>query len=114
MKRNIIFIAFIFLFAMGGCKKYTDLTPTGSLLVENAQDYYDLVSYPNRAYIISNFQYLVDDMWIKESNFIGVTPNLNTVHFSFNENIDRVSLIQSSNFYERAYVYINRWNTLYP
>lgn len=112
MKRNITFIALLTLILMGGCKKYTDLTPTGSLLVENAQDYYELVSYPNRAYLISNFQYLVDDMWIKESNFIGVTPNINTVHFSFNENIDRVSMISSSNFYERAYVYINRWNTI--
>ncbi|MGM9475738.1 RagB/SusD family nutrient uptake outer membrane protein [Pedobacter sp. GSP4] len=112
MKRNITFIAFLTLILLGGCKKYTDLTPTGSLLVENAQDYYELVSYPNRAYLISNFQYLVDDMWIKESNFIGVTPNINTVHFSFNENIDRVSMISSSNFYERAYVYINRWNTI--
>jgi len=112
MKRNITFIALLTLILLGGCKKYTDLTPTGSLLVENAQDYYELVSYPNRAYLISNFQYLVDDMWIKESNFIGVTPNINTVHFSFNENIDRVSMISSSNFYERAYVYINRWNTI--
>jgi len=113
MKRNIVFIACIaFLLTIAGCKKYTDLTPKGSLVVETANDYYELVSYPNRAYIISNFQYLVDDMWIKESNFVGVTPNINTVHFSFNENIDRVSMITSSNFYERAYVYINRWNTI--
>ncbi|MNX50382.1 RagB/SusD family nutrient uptake outer membrane protein [Pedobacter ghigonis] len=112
MKKNITIIAFLIVILMGGCKKYTDLTPTGSLLVENAQDYYELVSYPNRAYLISNFQYLVDDMWMKESNFIGVTPNINTVHFSFNENIDRVSMITSSNFYDRSYVYINRWNTI--
>ncbi len=113
MKKNIAFIACAaILLSVAGCKKYTDLTPKGSLVVETTQDYYELVSYPNRAYLISNFQYLVDDMWMKESNFVGVTPNINTVHFSFNENVDRVSLIQSSNFYERAYVYINRWNTI--
>jgi len=113
MKKNIAIVAsFLIAFAISGCKKYTDLTPKGSLVIENAQDYYELVSFPNRAYLISNFQYLVDDMWLKESNFIGLTPNINTVHFSFNENIDRVSMITSSNFYDRAYLYINRWNTI--
>ncbi|WP_316800856.1 RagB/SusD family nutrient uptake outer membrane protein [Pedobacter frigidisoli] len=113
MKKNIAIIAsFLIVFSISGCKKFTDITPRGSQIVETAQDYYELVSYPNRAYLISNFQYLVDDMWMKESNFIGITPNINTVHFSFNENIDRVSMITSSNFYERAYVYINRWNTI--
>lgn len=112
MKKNILFTAILTLLLLGGCKKYTDLTPTGSLLVETANDYYELVSYPNRGYVINNFQYLVDDMWMKESNFIGVTPNINTVHFSFNEDIDRVSMITSSNFYDRAYLYINRWNTI--
>ncbi|MBC6110805.1 RagB/SusD family nutrient uptake outer membrane protein [Pedobacter fastidiosus] len=113
MKKNIAFIALIAtFFTLAGCKKYTDLTPKGSLVVETAQDYYELVSFPNRAYTITNFQYLVDDMWFKESNVIGITPNINTVHFLFNENIDRVSLINSSNFYERCYLYINRWNTI--
>jgi len=108
-----IFLGLIFsLLMLAGCKKYTDLTPKGSLVIETAQDYYNLVSFPNRAYLISNFQYLVDDMWMKESNVIGITPNINTVHFTFNENIDRVSLVGSSNFYDRAYVYINRWNTI--
>lgn len=97
---------------MAGCKKYIDLTPRGSAVVESTKDYYDMVSLPNRAYLISNFQYLVDDMWMKESNVIGVTPNINTVHFTFNENIDRVSLIGSSNFYSQSYLYINRWNTI--
>lgn len=105
-------LSILVILTASGCKKYTDLTPKGALVVETAQDYYELVSFPNRAYIISNFQYLVDDMWLKESNFVGITPNINTVHFSFNESVDRVSMITSSNFYERAYVYINRWNTI--
>ncbi|GGE38969.1 SusD-like starch-binding protein associating with outer membrane [Pedobacter psychrotolerans] len=112
MRKNILFALILSALSIGGCKKYTDITPTGSLIVETAKDYYELVSFPNRGYLISNFQYLVDDMWMKESNFIGLTPNIDRVHFSFNENIDRVSLIQSSNFYERAYLYINRWNTI--
>ncbi|SDC10047.1 RagB/SusD family nutrient uptake outer membrane protein [Pedobacter soli] len=112
MNKKIALIVLLSVLAFSGCKKYTDLTPRGSLVVETAQDYYELVSFPNRAYIMTNFQYLVDDMWLKESNFIGITPNINTVHFSFNENVDRVSLIQSSNFYDRAYLYINRWNTI--
>ncbi|WP_316795690.1 RagB/SusD family nutrient uptake outer membrane protein [Pedobacter agri] len=113
MKKNIAIIAsFLIAIAISGCKKYTDLTPRGIQVVETAQDYYELVSFPNRAYLISNFQYLVDDMWLKESNFIGLTPNINTVHFTFNENLDRVSMVNSSNFYDRAYLYINRWNTI--
>ena len=113
MKINIVFIAsLLIVLTISGCKKYTDITPRGIQVVETAQDYYELVSFPNRAYLIGNFQYLVDDMWLKESNFIGMTPNINTVHFSFNENIDRVSMINSSNFYDRAYLYINRWNTI--
>jgi starch-binding outer membrane protein, SusD/RagB family len=113
MKKNIAILASLLIaYAISGCKKYTDITPRGSQIVETAQDYYELVSYPNRAYLISNFQYLVDDMWLKESNFIGMTPNINTVHFSFDENVDRVSMILSSNFYDRAYLYINRWNTI--
>jgi hypothetical protein len=97
---------------MAGCEKYTDITPRGSAIIESTQDYLDMVSMPNRAYLVTNFQYLVDDMWFKESNVIGITPNINTVHFTFNENIDRVSLLNTSNFYNQTYVYINRWNTI--
>jgi len=111
MKKHFIFALLCILSGFYGCRKYTDLTPTGSIVVETTKDYYDLVSYPNRAYVITNFQYLTDDMWFKESNVIGIN-NINTVHFLFNENADRVSLLQTSSFYSRAYVYINRWNTI--
>ncbi len=97
---------------MSACDKYTDLTPKGSLLVESTQDFYDLVSYPNRAYPVNNFQYLVDDQWMRESYVVGVNPNMNTVNFTFDETADRVNLISASTFYERAYVYINRWNMI--
>lgn len=112
MNKNI-FIGFLLILSLSaGCKKFTDLTPRGSAVIESTKDYYDMVSFPNRAYLITNFQYLVDDMWMKESNVIGVTPNINTVHFLFDEKTDRVPLITASNFYERSYVYINRWNTI--
>ena len=108
-----IFTGLLFsMLLMAGCKKYTDITPRGAAIIESTKDYFDMVSMPNRAYLITNFQYLVDDMWIKESNVIGITPNINTVHFTFNENIDRVSLINTSNFYNQTYLYINRWNTI--
>jgi len=112
MKKNIFLGLLCSIVVLAGCKKYTDLTPKGAIVIENATDYYQLVSYPNRAYVITNFQYLVDDMWMKESNVIGVNPNINTVHFKFDEQTDRVSLIGTSNFYERSYVYINRWNSI--
>jgi hypothetical protein len=112
MKTKIFTGLLLSMLLMAGCKKYTDITPRGSAIIESTKDYFDMVSMPNRAYLITNFQYLVDDMWMKESNVIGITPNINTVHFTFNENIDRVSLVNTSNFYNQTYLYINRWNTI--
>jgi hypothetical protein len=97
---------------IAACKKYTDLTPKGLLLVENAKDFYDLVSLPNRAYPITNFQYLVDDLWIRESYIIGARKSLDVVHFTFDETENRVNLLTSSSFYNQSYKYINRWNTV--
>ncbi|MCD0487659.1 RagB/SusD family nutrient uptake outer membrane protein [Pedobacter sp. MC2016-14] len=111
MKTYIKLLSCAVILFCGSCKKYLDLVPAGSKIVESAQDYYNLVSYPNRAYVITNFQYLVDDQWMKESDVIGKT-NLNTVNFTFDETQNRVNLISSSNFYSRSYVYINRWNTI--
>lgn len=94
------------------CEDYTDVTPKGALVVETAAQYYDLVSLPNRGYPINNFQYLVDDQWMKEGDVIGKTPNINIINFTFDETTDRVSLLTSSSFYSQAYAYINRWNTI--
>lgn len=94
------------------CDKYVDITPKGALLIDTAEELYELVSMPNRAYPITNTQYLSDDQWMRESYVIGVTPNLNTVHFTFDETADRITMMTSSTFYNRAYVYINRWNTV--
>lgn len=94
------------------CKKYLDITPKGAVVIETAQDYYNMVSFPNRGYVVNNFQYLDDGMWMKESNVLGVTKNINTINFTFDTVENRVNLISSSNFYNRAYLYINRWNTI--
>jgi len=94
------------------CEEYTDVTPKGALVIETAAQFYEMVSLPNRGYPINNFQYLSDDQWMKESNVIGVTPNVDIINFTFDETADRVSLIKSSSFYNQAYSYINRWNTI--
>lgn len=94
------------------CEEYTDVTPKGALVVETAAQFYEMVSLPNRGYPINNFQYLSDDQWMKESNVIGITPNVDIINFTFDENTDRVSLLKASSFYNQAYAYINRWNTI--
>lgn len=94
------------------CEEYTDVTPKGALVIETAAQFYEMVSLPNRGYPISNFQYLSDDQWMKESNVIGITPNVDIINFTFDETADRVSLLKTSSFYNQAYAYINRWNTI--
>ncbi|MEL1255230.1 RagB/SusD family nutrient uptake outer membrane protein [Flavobacterium sp. DGU38] len=112
MKHLHTIILSLILLTVAACEEYTDLTPKGALVVETADQFYEMVSLPNRGYPINNFQYLVDDQWMKESNVIGVTPNINTINFTFDETTDRVSLINNSSFYNQAYTYINRWNTI--
>lgn len=94
------------------CDEYTDLTPKGALVVETAAQFHEMVSLPNRGYPINNFQYLSDDQWMKEADVIGKTPNINIINFTFDETTDRVSLLSTSSFYNQAYAYINRWNTI--
>lgn len=100
------------MFTASSCEDYTDVTPKGSLVVETASQFYEMVSLPNRGYPINNFQYLSDDQWMRESNVIGRTPNIDILNFTFNETVDRVSLLGGSSFYNQAYTYINRWNTI--
>lgn len=112
MKHIHILVLSLAIMVLSACEKYTDVIPKGSLVIENASDYHQMVSLPNRGYPIINFQYLSDDQWMKESNVIGLTPNVNIINFTFNETADRVSLMSTSNFYNQAYSYINRWNTI--
>jgi tetratricopeptide (TPR) repeat protein len=110
MKINIKLILLLPLLL--SCKKYIDITPKGYAVVKTAQQFYEMVSLPNRGYPINNFQYLVDDQWMKESDVIGKTKNINIVNFTFDETENRVSLLSSSSFYNQAYSYINRWNMI--
>ncbi len=100
------------LLSFSGCDKYLDITPTGSQLVETTQDFYELVAWPNRAYPINNFQYLVDDQWMKESSVLGVATNINTINFLFQDDADRVSRLTGSSFYNQTYKYIGQWNNI--
>ena len=112
MKYIHIILLSLVMFTAASCEEYTDLTPKGALVVETAGQFHEMVSLPGRGYPITNFQYLVDDQWMKESAVIGITPNINTINFTFDESVDRVSLMTGSSFYNQAYVYINRWNTI--
>ena len=105
-------MASLLLLSTAACEDYTDLTPKGSLVIETADQFLETVSLPNRGYPINNFQYLSDDQWMKEADVIGKTPNINTINFTFDETTDRVSLLNTSSFYNQAYTYINRWNTI--
>lgn len=104
-------MAFLLL-TTASCEDYTDVIPKGSLVIETASQFHEMVSLPNRGYPINNFQYLSDDQWMREANVIGKTPNIDIINFTFDESTDRVAIMAGSSFYNQAYTYINRWNTI--
>lgn len=113
MKRIKHFALFLLVFSMGtlvSCNKYLDIVPKGQQVIESTADYYNMVALPNRAYPINNFQYLSDDMWIKESYVIGQPKSMDIINFTFDEQYNRPDMLSSSTFYNQCYSYINRWN----
>lgn len=112
MKQVYILLLSLMMLTISSCEEYTEITPKGALVIETPQQFLELVSLPNRGYPINNFQYLSDDQWMREANIIGRTPNIDIINFTFDETIDRVSLFTASSFYNQAYTYINRWNTV--
>ncbi|UYQ94308.1 RagB/SusD family nutrient uptake outer membrane protein [Chitinophaga horti] len=113
MKTSSIYtLGLSLLLGLTSCDKFLDLTPKGQIVVEKTEDFYSLVSYPNRGYPINNFQYLVDDQWIKESNIIGVSKRIDVINFYFDDSESRVNYMTSSTLYNRTYTYINRWNMI--
>ncbi|MBJ2125135.1 RagB/SusD family nutrient uptake outer membrane protein [Flavobacterium sp. IB48] len=112
MKKIYITLITLVMLTASSCEEYTDVTPKGALVVETPEQFLELVSLPNRGYPINNFQYLSDDQWMREANVIGRTPNIDIINFTFDESVDRVSLMTGSSFYNQAYTYINRWNTI--
>ncbi|MDI5887247.1 RagB/SusD family nutrient uptake outer membrane protein [Flavobacterium yafengii] len=112
MKHIHTILLSLIMLTVASCEDYTDVTPKGALVVETAAQFHEMVSLPNRGYPINNFQYLSDDQWMREANVIGRTPNIDIINFTFDESTDRVSLFTGSSFYNQAYTYINRWNTI--
>ncbi|WJS96671.1 RagB/SusD family nutrient uptake outer membrane protein [Flavobacterium johnsoniae] len=112
MKHIYITLLSLMMLTVTSCEDYTDVTPKGALVIETPEQFLELVSLPNRGYPINNFQYLSDDQWMREANVIGRTPNIDIINFTFDESVDRVSLLTGSSFYNQAYTYINRWNTI--
>ncbi|MFC0780788.1 RagB/SusD family nutrient uptake outer membrane protein [Flavobacterium sp. HJSW_4] len=112
MKQIYITLLSVMMLTVSSCDDYTEITPKGALVIETPEQFLELVSLPNRGYPINNFQYLSDDQWMREANVIGRTPNIDILNFTFDESVDRVSLLTGSSFYNQAYSYINRWNTI--
>ncbi|UFH31578.1 RagB/SusD family nutrient uptake outer membrane protein [Chryseobacterium sp. C-71] len=112
MKYITIILLSLMMLTAASCEDYTDITPKGALVIETADQFHEMVSLPNRGYPINNFQYLSDDQWMREANVIGKTPNIDILNFTFDESVDRISLMKTSSFYNQAYSYINRWNTI--
>lgn len=111
MQKLLSYIAVgIFLTVSVACTKYTDITPKGRLVLENAEEYYNLVSLPNRAYPTNQFYLLADDMWLKESTILSASKNLTSIHFLFDSSETRLKYVSGFTLYNQAYNYINRWN----
>jgi len=94
------------------CKKYIDIVPKGTAVIETTQQFYEMVSMPNRGYPINNFQYLSDDQYMKESNVIGINKTVDIINFTFDDTDIRTNLLKGSSMYNQSYAYINRWNMI--
>ena len=108
---NYIVLLMLVLFA-SSCNKYLDITPKGKIVIETADDLYNLVSYPGRGYPVNQFQYLIDDMWIRESYIIGQPKGINSIHFLFDDSESRLLYVNAWSVYNQTYKYINRWNMI--
>lgn len=110
--RIYITLALVSLLSLSACNKYLDVVPKGKTVLSTTEDYYKLISLPGRGYPINNFTYLTDDLWIKESYVIGLPKNMDIINFTFDEQYNRPDILSGSSFYNQAYSYINRWNTV--
>ncbi len=108
--RSYLTLALLSIFTLPACNKYLDVVPKGKTVISTTDDFYKMVSLPNRGYYTGNFTYLSDDLWIKESYVIGLPKNMDIINFTFDETANRPDYLTSSNYYNQAYSYINRWN----
>jgi len=96
--------------AMPSCDSYIDITPKGSITVDSAYQYYELIANPMRGYQPSAFAFLTDELWAKESLIIGYENiSFNGINFTFNEQADR-TLQADNGLYENMYSNILRMN----
>ena len=114
MKRKLSILPALLAFGSAwlasSCDSYVDITPLGSLTVDDANTYYELIANPQRCYYPSSFAYLSDDLWPKESKIIGFeSTTIDAILFTANENAER-SLIADNNLYENMYSDILRCN----
>jgi len=103
-------LGIVLLFLFFSCDNYIDITPKGSITVDSAPQYYELIANPMRGYHPSAFAFLTDELWSKESNIIGnENTSYNGINFTFNEQADR-KLLADNNLYENMYSNILRMN----
>lgn len=111
MKPKISYILLSALaFGLTACDNYIDIRPVGTVTVDSAYQYLELVSMPSRSYYPSAFAMLSDNCWIKESTVIGMeNSSWDGINTTFNESGDR-SILSDNNLYENCYQYILREN----
>ncbi len=109
--KKIIYSLFVLLtMTTVGCDNYIDITPKGAVTVDSAQQYYELIATPMRAYYPSSFILLSDDQWVKESEILGYESiSADGINFTFNEKADR-TILPDNNLYENIYSLILRSN----
>ena len=109
--KKIIYSLFVLLtMTTVGCDNYIDITPKGAVTVDSAQQYYELIATPMRAYYPSSFILLSDDQWVKESEILGFESiSADGINFTFNEKADR-TILPDNNLYENMYNLILRSN----
>lgn len=109
--KKIIYSLFVLLtMTTVGCDNYIDITPKGAVTVDSAQQYYELIATPMRAYYPSSFILLSDDQWVKESEILGYESiSADGISFTFNEKADR-TILPDNNLYENIYSFILRSN----
>ena len=112
MKKSIIYLIALLTLPIVSCDNYIDITPKGSITVDSARQYYELIVNPMRSYYPSSFALLSDDAWAKESNIIGYESlSADGINFTFNEQADR-TLLADNNLYENMYKNILRSNLI--
>lgn len=112
MKKILSVLISVVAVMCAACDSYIDITPKGTITVESAYTYYELVATPMRCYYPSHFILLSDNQWAKESNIIGYeSQTMDGINFTFNESADR-TLIADNNLYENIYSYILRSNLI--